>query len=106
MIKVVSMSTREILLIVENFEDDPVDIDIDVVTGRLYWITANGRLQSYSKTKIETICEFKDSAPSSLSVFEVYAYVISNHSIVQVDLLKPEGTCHYFTVVGTSNLLV
>lgn len=89
----VDVSTGEISVLVENLEDEPLDIDIDVVTGKLYWITINGKLQSYATAEIETIYEFKGSFPSAVTIFEVYAYIVfqRNHSIIRVDLMKPEG---------------
>ena len=106
-IKVVKISTGEVSMLVENLEDEPLDIDMDIVNGILYWITVNGRLKSYSALKTETICDFEDS-PTLLTVFESFAYVVvqRNQSILRVDLLKPNGTCNQFTIIGVANLLV
>ena len=75
----------------ENLEDEPLDIDVDIVTGRLYWITNSGKLQSHTTAQIETISEFGDSIPTSFTIFEVYAYIAfqRSHSVIRIDLLKP-----------------
>lgn len=96
-IKVIELTTGE-TSVLENLQDEPLDIDIDAITGALYWTTVNGKLQSFSNTKIETIYEFDDLIPTSLTIFEVYAYVVIQRNIIRINLLKPEGTYLYVHV--------
>lgn len=94
MIKVVNRYTGDISKLVENLEDEPLDIDIDIVTGKLYWITSSGKLQSHTTAQIETISEFGDNiVPSSFTIFEVSAYIAFQRSrnVIRIDLLKPES---------------
>ena len=90
----VKISTGNTSILLENLEDEPLDIDIDVITGMLYWITASGQLQTYSAMQIQTISEFRGyNIPTSFAVFEVYGYVafLGHHSVVRIDLLKPQS---------------
>lgn len=90
LIKVVNLTSGEISVLVENLMEEPLDIDIDTVTGALYWITVNGKLQSFS-TSIETIYECDGLMPTSLAIFEVYAYIVIQRSIIRINVLKPQG---------------
>lgn len=92
LIKVVNLSTGEILLLVDNLSCGILDINIDSATGKLYWITMTGLLQSRMIDKIITIHKFEDFFPTSFTVFEVYAYVVLQQSIHRINILNPDGT--------------
>ena len=73
---------------------NPIDITIDFVAGRLYWIVGDGYItsSSFNGMDVKTI-SFSYGIPAGITVFEDFVYISlrSNGTIARVDKLARRG---------------
>ena len=74
---------------------NPIDITIDLVAGRLYWISGDGCITSspFNGMDSQTVFQIPNTVPVGIAVFEDFVYILlrSNKTIARVDKLMREG---------------
>ena len=87
-----------------NQLNNPVDVSVDYVTEKVYWVLQSGSLQVASisgSESIKTVFNFENTLPSGVAVFEAFVYVSLNGTrIGRVNTLGPEGTFMPLTYIG------